>query len=72
MRYLPGESKALSQDCYPLRSARAVVARYFHNHLERALIIARECGYVTPARCLSALRFNRQLHRYADFLGLCL
>lgn len=49
-----------------------VAARYFHDNLERALVILRQCGYVTPARCLSVSRFNRQLHYYADFLDFCL
>ncbi len=49
-----------------------VAARYFNNHLERALVVMRDTGYLPPHRCLSLSRFNRQLHRYAAFLDFCL
>ena len=49
-----------------------VAARYFGNHLERALLVMAQAGYIPKARCLSVSRFNRQLHRYSDFLELCL
>jgi hypothetical protein len=49
-----------------------VAARYFHNNLERALVILRQRQYIPASRCLSISRFNRQLHRQADFLELCL
>ena len=51
----------------------AVVAvRYFGNHLERALLVMAQTGYIPKSRCLSVSRFNRQLQRYDDFLALCL
>ena len=31
-----------------------------------------QAGYIPKTRCLSVSRFNRQLHRYGDFLELCL
>lgn len=40
-----------------------VAARYFHNHLERALIVMIQLGYIGS---LSVSRFNRRLH---DLLG---
>jgi hypothetical protein len=49
-----------------------VAARYFGNHLERALLVMAQAGYIPKTRCLSVSRFNRQLHRYGDFLELCL
>lgn len=49
-----------------------VAARYFQNHLERALGVMQETGYIPRSRCLSISRFNRQLHRYSDFLEFCL
>lgn len=49
-----------------------VAARYFGNHLERALLLMRQTGYIPSHRCLSVSRFNRQLHRQADFLDFCL
>jgi hypothetical protein len=49
-----------------------VAARYFNNNLERALLLMAQTGYIPPARRLSISRFNRQLHRYADFLDFCL
>ena len=49
-----------------------VAARYFGNHLERALLVMAQAGYISKTRCLSVSRFNRQLHRYGDFLELCL
>ncbi len=49
-----------------------VTARYVQNHLERAVGVMQETGYIPRSRCLSMSRFNRQLHRYSDFLGFCL
>lgn len=49
-----------------------VAARYFNNNLERALLLLGQTGYIPPTRRLSISRFNRQLHRYADFLDFCL
>lgn len=49
-----------------------VAARYFHNNLERALVILCQLHYLPASRCLSVSRFNRQLHRQADFLEFCL
>ena len=49
-----------------------VAARYFGNHLERALLVMAQAGYIPKARCLSVSRFNRQLHRHGAFLELCL
>ena len=48
-----------------------VAAKYFQNHLERALIILRQTGYIPPERCLSISRFNRQLHKHRDTLEMC-
>lgn len=49
-----------------------VAARHFNNNLERALLLLCQTGYLPAARCLSVSRFNRQLHRYGDFLDFCL
>jgi len=49
-----------------------VAARYFNNNLERALVLLRQRHYIPASRCLSLSRFNRQLHRQADFLDFCL
>jgi hypothetical protein len=49
-----------------------VAARYFNNNLERALLVMCQTHYIPASRCLSLSRFNRQLHRYADFMELCL
>lgn len=49
-----------------------VAARYFNNNHERALIMMYQTGYIAPARRLSVSRFNRQVHKYADFLAFCL
>jgi hypothetical protein len=43
-----------------------VAALYFQNHHERALCILRGMGYI--GRGLSLSRFNRRLHRLADWL----
>jgi hypothetical protein len=47
-----------------------VAARYFQNHLERALGMMRLGRYLSGP--LSASRFNRRLHRLADWLDLLL
>jgi hypothetical protein len=47
-----------------------VAARYFHNNLERALLLMSQTGYIPRERCLSVSRFNRQLHRYGPLLDL--
>jgi len=44
----------------------------FNNNLERALIILGQSGHIPAGRRLSVSRFNRQLHRLADFLEFCL
>jgi IS5 family transposase len=44
-----------------------VAAKYFQNHLERALVLLIQTGYI-PA--ISVSRFNRQLHRHAELLEL--
>jgi len=49
-----------------------VAARYFNNNLERALLVLGQTGYIPAQRRLSISRFNRQLHRYQDFLEFCL
>jgi hypothetical protein len=49
-----------------------VAARYFHNNLERALILMQQTGYLPASRRLSISRYNRQLHRYANLLEFCL
>ena len=43
-----------------------VAALYFQNHHERALCVLRAMGYI--GRGLSLSRFNRRLHRLADWL----
>ena len=48
-----------------------IAAKYFQNHLERALIVLSKCGYIPPQRCLSVSRFNRQLHKQRDTLEMC-
>jgi hypothetical protein len=45
-----------------------VAAKYFQNHLERALQMMHLGHYLSGA--LSVSRFNRRLHRLADWLGL--
>lgn len=54
-----------------IMTVAVVAARYFHNNLERALIVMYQTGYIPKERQLSICRFNRQLHRHADFLGFC-
>jgi len=49
-----------------------VAARYFNNSLERAWVILRQRQSIPASCCLSLSRFNRQLHRQADFLDFCL
>jgi len=49
-----------------------VAARYFNNNLERALLVLGQTGHIPAQPRLSISRFNRQLHRYQDFLELCL
>jgi hypothetical protein len=55
-----------------IMTVAVVAARYFNNNLERALIVMKQSGYIPAGRCLSVSRFNRQLHRYADFLEFSL
>lgn len=55
-----------------IMTVAVVAARYFNGNLERALMMLRDTGYIPRQRCLSISRFNRQLHRYADFFGFCL
>jgi hypothetical protein len=45
-----------------------VAAKYFQNHLERALGVMRLGRYLSGP--LGVSRFNRRLHRLADWLGL--
>jgi hypothetical protein len=47
-----------------------VAAKYFQNHLERALQMMQLGRYLSGP--LSVSRFNRRLHRLADWLGLAL
>ncbi len=47
-----------------------VAARYFQNHLERALQVMHLGRYLSGA--LSVSRFNRRLHRLRDWLALLL
>ena len=49
-----------------------VAARHFGNNLECALLVMAETGYIPKHRALSVSRFNRQLHKQADFLAFCL
>lgn len=62
---------AYQDDCRSSISAAEVLtvavvaAKYFHNHLERALCILIQQGDVTR---ISVSRFNRQLHRLRDWL----
>jgi hypothetical protein len=48
-----------------------IAAKYFHNHLERALMVMKQIGYIPKERCLSISRFNRQLHQHQDTLEMC-
>jgi hypothetical protein len=48
-----------------------IAAKYFQNHLERALFVLSKMGYIAPERCLSISRYNRQLHQHRDTLALC-
>lgn len=59
-------------DAAEIMTVAVVAARYFNNNLERALIVMKQTGYVPVGRCLSISRFNRQLHRYGDFLAFAL
>lgn len=43
-----------------------VAAKYFQNHHERAVCILRETRYLSG--CLDVTRFNRRLHKLADWL----
>jgi hypothetical protein len=54
-----------------IMTVAVVAARYFNNNHERALIMMYKTGYIAPSRRLSVSRFNRQMHRYADFLAFC-
>jgi hypothetical protein len=45
-----------------------VAAKYFQNHQERALLILQELGYLSGR--LSVSRYNRRLHRLADWMAL--
>lgn len=47
-----------------------IAAKYFNNHLERALCVLHETGYLTTR--LSVSRFNRQLHQQRGQLDCCL
>lgn len=49
-----------------------VAARHFGNNLECALSVMRETGYIPKHRALSISRYNRQLHKQADFPAFCL
>jgi hypothetical protein len=42
-------------------------AKYFHNHHERAVCILRESGYLSG--WIDVTRFNRRLHKLADWLA---
>jgi hypothetical protein len=44
-----------------------VAAKYFHNHHERAVCVLRECRYLSGH--ISVSRFNRRLHKLADWLA---
>lgn len=44
-----------------------VAALYFHNHHERAVVVMSQLGYLSGR--LSVSRFNRRLHRLADWLA---
>lgn len=59
-------------DAAEIMTVSVVAARYFNNNLERALLVMKQTGYIPARRCLSVSRFNRQLHRYADFLEFSL
>lgn len=48
-----------------------IAAKYFQNHLERALVFMRYSGFIPKHRCLSISRFNRQLHKNLDNLEMC-
>jgi hypothetical protein len=48
-----------------------VAAKYFQNHLERALLVMGQLGYIPPHRQLSVSRFNRQLHKHLDTVEMC-
>jgi hypothetical protein len=43
-----------------------VAAKYFQNHHERALLIMKQCGYLSGK--LSVSRFNRRLHAIINWL----
>lgn len=59
-------------DAAEIMTVAVVAARHFNNNLERALLVMCQTGRIPASRCLSVSRFNRQLHRYADFLEFCL
>jgi hypothetical protein len=44
-----------------------VAALYFHNHHERAVVMMNRLGYLSGQ--LSVSRFNRRIHRLADWLA---
>src|SRR5215467_5996176 len=44
-----------------------VAAKYFQNHHERAVCILREAHYLSGR--LDVTRFNRRLHKLADWVG---
>ena len=70
---LLGEAKYRPKmDAAEIMTVAVVAARYFNSNLERALMVMKLSGYVPSKRCLSVSRFNRQLHRYADFLDFSL
>ena len=45
-----------------------VAAKYFQNHHERALLMMRECKYLSGS--LSVSRFNRRLHSCREWLAV--
>jgi len=61
------DARAGASDAEVLTVA-VVAAKYFQNHLARALQVMHLGRYLSGA--LSASRFSRRLHRLADWLGL--
>ena len=61
------DARAQASDAEVLTVA-VVAAKYFQNHLARALQMMHLGRYLSGA--LSVSRFNRRLHRLADWLGL--
>jgi hypothetical protein len=48
-----------------------IAAKYFQNHLERALVFLGYAGFIPRHRQLSISRFNRQLHQNLGNLEMC-